>query len=236
MRSSLPSALLSVLLVPVLACAQGPEPKDTTLGQAPPEGAIVLLGAGDAPTGWVHRDGTTPARWPVEDGVMTVGAGTSDIRTERTFRGDYTLHVEFNVPYMPQARGQGRGNSGVYLQGRCELQVLDSHGLDSKDNDCGGIYQQYKPAVNACKPPLQWQTYDIDFRAPVVKDGAVAEPARVTIRQNDLVIHDNVEIRPTPGGIGEGTLEEGPLLLQDHGNAVQYRNIWLLPKAEAAAE
>lgn len=234
MRTSLAS--LSLLLTPVVACAHGPEPKDTTLGRQPPEGAIVLLGSGDELSGWVKRDGKTPAAWTFEDGVLTVRPGQGDILTDKTFTGDYTLHLEFNIPYMPEARGQGRGNSGVYLQGRCEVQVLDSYGLDSKDNDCGGIYRQHAPAVNACKPPLQWQTYDIDFKAPVVRDGRIVEKARVTIRQNDLVIHDDVEVDPTPGGVGEGSLAEGPLLLQDHGNLVQFRNIWLLPKGRAGAE
>lgn len=227
---------LSIMLTPVIACAQAPEPKDTTLGMAPPEGAIVLLGDGSELSGWVKRDGATPAPWPVEDGILTVAPGQGDILTKQTFDGDYTLHLEFNIPYMPEARGQGRGNSGVYIQGRCELQVLDSYGLDSKDNDCGGIYQQYAPLVNACKPPLQWQTYDIDFKAPVVRDGEVVEQARVTIRQNDLVIHDDAGVNPTPGGIDGGTLAEGPLLLQDHGNLVQFRNIWLLPKTPKSAD
>ncbi len=230
MRSLSIKSALPMVLAPVVAFSQAPEPKDTTLGKKPPEGAVVLLGPGDELSGWVKVDGKTPADWPLEDGILTVGAGKGTIMTKQTFDGDYTLHVEFNVPYMPEARGQGRGNSGVYLQGRCELQVLDSYGLDSQDNDCGGIYKQHAPAVNACKPPLQWQTYDIEFQAPVVRDGEVAKKARVTIRQNDLVIHDDVEIETTPGGIEGDTLAEGPLLLQDHGNAVQYRNIWLLPK------
>lgn len=221
--------LAFLLLGPVVACGQTPEPKDTTLGQKPPEGAVVLLGEGSALSGWIGRDGTSPPVWPFENGVLTVGAGRGDIRTVKEFEGDYLLHVEFSVPYMPQARGQGRGNSGVYLQGCCEVQVLDSYGLDSQDNDCGGIYRQHKPLVNACKPPLQWQTYDIAFKAPVVEGGEVVKKARVTIRQNDLVIHDDVEIDPTPGGIDGATLAKGPLLLQDHGNAVQFRNIWLKP-------
>ena len=133
-------------------------------------------------------------------------------------------------PTCRKAKGQARGNSGVYLEGIHELQVLDSYGLKSQDNDCGAIYKQVKPRVNACKPPLQWQTYDVTFHKARVKDGKVEKKARVTVIQNGIKIIDDAEISPTPGGIGainEG--DDGPLLLQDHGNAVQYRNIWLKP-------
>src|SRR3954453_2412814 len=159
---------------------------------------------------------------------MTVGRG--DIMTARTF-GNFVLHLEFNVPYMPDARGQGRGNSGVYLTGNHELQVLDSYGLKCQDNECGAIYKQIAPAVNACKPPLQWQTYDITFHKARLEDGKVTRKARVTVVQNGVKIIDNAEIVPTPGGISNKVPEgkDGPLLLQDHGNAVQYRNIWIKP-------
>jgi hypothetical protein len=130
---------------------------------------------------------------------------------------------------MPDARGQGRGNSGVYLAGNHELQVLDSYGLDSQNNDCGAIYQQIAPRVNACKPPLQWQTYDVTFHKAKVENGNVVKKARVTVYQNGVKIIDDAEISPTPGGTGAKEGEDGPLLLQDHGNAVQYRNIWIKP-------
>ena len=153
---------------------------------------------GESLAGWVSRDGKTPAAWPVADGIMTVRGG--DIMTTARF-GNFQLHVEFNVPYMPKARGQGRGNSGVYLGGIHELQVLDSYGLKPQDNDCGAIYKQIVPAVNACKPPLQWQTYDVTFHKAVVEDGKVVKKARLTVIQNGLTIIDNAEISPTPGGI-----------------------------------
>ncbi len=104
--------------------------------------------------------------------------GHGDIMTEKTF-ANFELHVEFNVPYMPNARGQARGNSGVYLTGNYELQVLDSYGLKIQDNDCGAIYHQVKPSVNACKPPLQWQTYDVTFHKAKVEDGKVVKESRV---------------------------------------------------------
>ncbi len=140
------------------------------------------------------------------------------------------MHLEFNIPYMPDAKGQARGNSGVYLQGNYELQVLDSYGLKPQSNDCGAIYQQIIPSVNACKPPLQWQTYDITFHAAKREGDKVVKKARLTVVQNGLTIIDDKEISPTPGGVGgikEG--EDGPIMLQDHGNKVQFRNIWIKP-------
>ena len=119
--------------------------------------------------------------------------------TEKTF-GNFELHVEFNVPYMPDAHGQARGNSGVYLTGNYELQVLDSYGLKIQDNDCGAIYHQINPAVNACKPPLQWQTYDVTFHKAKLEDGKVVKKARVTVIQNGIKIIDDAEISPSPGG------------------------------------
>jgi hypothetical protein len=210
------------------AVAGEAEPNDATLGKKPPEGAVVLFNGKDL-EGWVKADGKTPAAWTAADGVMTVEKGAGSIQTEKSF-GDFRLHLEFNVPYMPQAKGQARGNSGVYLEGIHELQVLDSYGLKPQDNDCGAIYKQVTPRVNACKPPLQWQTYDITFHKARVKDGKVEKKARVTVVQNGITIIDDAEISPTPGGIDkirEG--EDGPLMLQDHGNAVQYRNLWLQP-------
>jgi hypothetical protein len=202
-------------------------PGDATLGAKPPAGAIVLLGDTGL-EGWVAAHDRTPAKWPFADGVLRVGH--RDIMTEKTF-GSFDLHVEFNVPYMPNASGQGRGNSGVYLTGNHELQVLDSYGLKSQDNDCGAIYHQIAPSVNACKPPLQWQTYDVTFQKAKVQDGKVVKKARVTVIQNGVKIIDDAEISPTPGGISGSVAEgqDGPILLQDHGNPVEYRNIWLKP-------
>ena len=222
--------VLALALAPLAierAFAEDPKPNDKTLGLKPPEGATVLLG--DSLEAWTQGDGKAAAGWPVVDGAATVAKGS--IRTKAKF-GDFQMHVEFNVPYMPEAKGQGRGNSGVYLQGNYELQVLDSYGLKPQSNDCGAIYQQVIPAVNACKPPLQWQTYDITFHAARRDGDKVVKKARLTVVQNGLTIIDDREISPTPGGVGgikEG--EDGPIMLQDHGNKVQYRNIWIKPLA-----
>jgi hypothetical protein len=206
--------------------AEDPRPNDSTLGKTPPEGAVVLFD-GKSADGWIHRDGQ-PASWHLKAGALAVKPGSGDILTREKF-GDFQLHLEFNCPYMPDARGQARGNSGVYLNGLYEVQVLDSYGLKLQDNDCGAIYKQIIPKYNVCKPPLQWQTYDITFRKPRVKDGKVIEKARVTIVHNGVTTIENAEIDVTPGGTDVPLGEDGPLLLQDHGNDVQFRNIWLAP-------
>jgi hypothetical protein len=132
---------------------------------------------------------------------------------------------------MPKARGQGRANSGVYCQGRYEVQVLDSFGLEGKDNECGGIYTLHAPKVNMCYPPPQWQTYDIDFTAPRFADGKKTENARITVKHNGVLIQDNVDVKhDTAGNVVPEGPGPGPLHLQNHGNPVFYRNIWLVEK------
>ena len=211
----------------ILALLDEPKLSDATLGAKPPEGAVVLFD-GKSLDGWVKLDRKTPATWPVEDGILTVGKGQGPIMTTKTM-GDFQLHIEFNVPYMPKAKGQARGNSGVYLTGSHELQVLDSYGLPPKNNECGAIYQQVVPKVNACKPPLQWQTYDVTFHKAKLEGDKVMKKARVTAVQNGVTIIDDAEISPTPGGVGTKEGQDGPLMLQDHGNDVQFRNIWIKP-------
>lgn len=201
--------------------------------EPPPAGAIVLLDGKNLDE-WTASDGSNPT-WALVDGVaVEVRPGGGGLRTKRVFDGHYRLHVEFRVPYMPDAQGQARGNSGVYNQGRYEVQILDSYGLDSKDNDCGGIYEVAKPLTNACKAPTVWQTYDIDFRAPVYREGKKQSPARITVKQNGVLIHDDVAIPVdnTRAGLGGDPSKPGPLHLQDHGNPVQFRNVWLLPLDE----
>lgn len=195
----------------------------------PPPGAVVLFD-GKSLDNWTKRDGKAPAGFKLVAGdAMQVASG--DIVSKQKFDGKFKLHVEFRVPYMPKASGQGRGNSGVYLQGRYEVQVLDSYGLNSKDNDCGGIYGVAKPLVNACKAPAVWQTYDIEFQAPTCEGGKKVAPGLITVYHNGVLIHDKVKITSdnTAAGAGGNVCEPGPILLQDHGNPVQYRNIWVLP-------
>ena len=200
------------------------------LGAEPPEGAIVLFD-GTSLMAWEHTrvSPDRSAKWKLADGAMEVVPRTSSIVTKQKFT-DFQLHVEFRSPFMPTAREQQRGNSGVYLQGRYEVQVLDSYGLERRDNYCGGIYKVAAPAVNMCAPPGQWQTYDITFRAPRFdQDGEKTGNARVTVVHNGVTIHDEIELpQPTGGALDAHVARPGGIYLQDHRDRVQYRNIWLL--------
>ena len=197
------------------------ERKSPTLDAKPPKGAVVLF------------DGTTAEHWKngkVVDGLLA----NSNITSIPTFKS-YTAHLEFRTPYKPYARGQGRGNSGVYHWGRYETQVLDSFGLTGEQNECGGIYSIAKPRLNMCLPPLTWQTYDAEFTAPTFgPDGKVAEHARITVRLNGVVIHENQELPKTHTTAapisGAVTDSPGPIFIQAHGNPVFYRNIWAVPR------
>jgi hypothetical protein len=205
--------------------------KPPSLGQKPPAGAVVLLpfeeGKKTNLDAWVALKGG-PATWvPQEDGsVLIMGGG--DIQTKQEFT-NVVLHVEFRCPYMPAARGQGRGNSGVYLQSRYEVQVLDSFGLAPKDNECGGLYSVATPKVIASLPPARWQTYDITFHAPTVENGKIVKPATMSVAHNGIQIHRDVKIdHVTTAGVGGPIKSPAPLMLQDHGNPVRFRNIWLV--------
>ncbi len=195
--------------------------ESSTLGEKPPEGAIVLFDGGS-------KDEWTGGR--VDSATKFLNTDGSDISTKKKFN-NYTMHVEFFLPYRPDARGQGRGNSGFYQVNMYEVQILDSFGLDGKNNECGGIYSQVDPKLNMCLPPLQWQTYDADFTNAVSEDGKVVKKARLTLKLNGVVIHDDIEIPGKTGGARnepEGT--PGPILLQGHGNPLQFRNIWIVEK------
>jgi hypothetical protein len=188
-----------------------------TMGAEPPAGAIILFdGAG--------HDLFVNARVSSE-GWLQEGTQTRDAY------GDFCLHGEFRLPFKPLGRGQDRGNSGFYLQGRYEVQVLDSFGLEGVENECGAIYKLKRPDVNVCLPPLAWQTYDIDFTMPRFDEaGKKISDMRITVWQNGVIIHDHVDVpQKTGGGSSEGPAPL-PTKLQDHNNPVVYRNLWLLPK------
>jgi len=195
--------------------------------QALPENAVILFDGTDL-SNWHQKDGSA-ANWTIDDeGAMTVSKGS--IICDETFTDAY-VHVEFRCPDMPEAEGQAKGNSGVYLQGRYEIQVLDSYGWEVPGlGDCGGLYNQYAPLVNACKPPMEWQSYDIIFRAPRFDDaGEMPEDARMTLLQNEIAVQNNVGLSgPTGGQLDENVAQPGPLMLQDHGDLVSYRNVWLV--------
>lgn len=188
-----------------------------TLGAAAPAGAIVLF------------DGKTADNF--ENGKLVDGQylGATSCKSKEQL-GDHKLHIEFRTPFMPGHSGQARGNSGVYVQGRYEVQVLDSFGLEGENNECGGIYSLGRPIVNMCLPPLTWQTYDIDFTAPKTDADGKRVNARITVRHNGVVIHKDVELKQgTPGGLPMGDAPES-LFLQDHGDPVVFRNIWVEKK------
>lgn len=186
-----------------------------TMGAKPPANAIVLFN-GQASEHLLNAKVTS-------DGLLEVGCETKDVYQ------NFSLHAEFRIPYMPYARGQGRGNSGFYLQRRYEVQVLDSFGLESQFNDCASLYRFRTPDLNMCFPPLRWQTYDITFQgARFAPTGEKVCKARITVIQNGIPVHNNVELEnKTGGGKPEGA---NPLhiLIQNHRNPVQFRNIWLI--------
>jgi hypothetical protein len=201
--------------------------RSPTEGLKPPPGAVVLFD-GQNLDSWTAADGMTPPNWMLEGGILRVGRG--DILSKVRFTKPHTIHLEFRLPFMPRARGQARANSGVYIQNRYELQILDSFGLEGKNNEAGGFYSQYDPKINMCYPPLQWQTYDIEFTPARFENGRKTASARATVRHNGVVVQDNVELKgPTPGGAAESE-EGGGIRLQDHGDPLMFRNIWVLEK------
>ncbi len=193
-----------------------------TLGAVPPSDAIILFDGSQQSLTEHWEDGAKRT----DDGFLFQGA------TTRLRFGNYRLHLEFQTPFMPTASGQGRGNSGVYHQGRYETQVLDSFGLEGKNNESGGIYSVRAPDLNMCLPPLSWQTYDVEFNAATFDEkGNKSSPATITVSLNGVPVQTGVAIpSPTTAAPLPETPDAGPIHLQDHGNPVRYRNIWLVPR------
>jgi hypothetical protein len=222
--------------------AARPQPPTVTPGAAagaPPSDAIVLFDGQDL-AGWVSVKTGEPAAWKVEDGYMEVVKGTGNIKTTAQF-GDCQLHVEFASPVEIVGQSQGRGNSGVFLMGLYEVQVLDCYDNPTySDGTVGAIYGQHPPLANASRKPGAWQVYDIVFIAPRWgADDKLASPARLTVFLNGVLVqHDRAAQGPT----GHKTVSnydtphgaEGPLMLQDHTNPVRFRNIWVRPIVEEA--
>ena len=196
----------------------------------PPSDAIVLFDGKDL-SKWAHKDGS-PAKWNVENGYAEVVAKTGEIHTTQPF-GDCQLHVEFSEPTPPHGESQERGNSGVFLMGLYEIQVLDSYENKTyADGQASAVYGQYPPLVNASRPPGQWQWYDIVFHGPRFDAaGKLLRPARVTVFHNGVLVQDNVEPTGPTGHHQRPPYVAGPdklpLALQDHGNPIRYRNIWI---------
>ncbi|PWJ59564.1 uncharacterized protein DUF1080 [Dyadobacter jejuensis] len=216
-----------------------PEPRIVTAGKADqsvsgftaPSDAIVLFDGRNLDN-WVLADGkSSPAPWTVSDGIMTVVPKSGNIKTKQNF-GDYQLHIEWRTPAVVDGNGQGRGNSGVFMQGIYELQVLDSYNNRTYSNgQAGSIYKQTMPLVNASKGPGEWQTYDVVYTAPHFnKDGMMTIPPYITVLHNGVLVQNHTMIQGTTPYVGQPTIEphgRGPILLQDHNNTTSFRNIWI---------
>ena len=241
---------LALLFVAIWAVAQEEEPMQMkpemteiwdpevpviTPGETPvdaPSDAIVLFDGTDLGREWTNADGGEPG-WLVEDGCVTVTPRAGVIKTKRVFE-DFQLHIEWRTPAEVKGESQGRGNSGIFLQELYEVQVLDNYNNRTyRNGQAGSLYKQYAPLVNACKGPGVWQVYDIIYTAPRFnEDGTFFTPPTVTVLQNGVLVQNHVKLRgPTEYiGVPEYFIEKhGPkgIVLQDHGNPVSYRNIWI---------
>jgi hypothetical protein len=195
-------------------------------GTEPPSDAIVLFAGKDLGQ-WTSMDGS-PAKWEVKDGYVQVN-GTGSIRTKEEF-GDVQLHVEWATPSEVKGEGQGRGNSGVYLEGRYEIQVLDSYNNKTYFNgQAGSFYGNFAPLVNASRKPGEWQTYDIIFHTPKKGENGQVVPRSFTVLHNGVLVQDHIPVKggATTAAAYNDVAEKAPLVLQDHGNPVRFRNIWI---------
>lgn len=246
-RAAAPVCLALALAAGAVALAQQaqpakepPQPKIITPGspahpELAPSDAVVLFD-GTSLDAWTKTDGK-PVEWTLDNAKvkgspMTCKPGSGSITTKQTF-GDMQVHIEFATPKADAEAGlksQGRGNSGVYIQGRYEVQILDSYQNETyPDGQCGSVYKQHAPLVNVSRAPGEWQSYDIIFTAAKFDAaGKKTANARVTVLHNGVLIQNNSEITgPTGGAMGEDESKPGGLMLQDHGNFVQYRNVWV---------
>lgn len=199
---------------------------------APPSDAVVLLGLKDnAISEWVNCEEGKPVGWQIENGIMTVKPQSGSIRTKKDF-GDFQLHLEWSAPTEIVGESQGRGNSGVFMQGMYEVQILDNYQNETYANgQAGSIYKQTPPLVNACQKPGKWNTYDIVYTAPRFKeDGSLQSHGRITVLHNGVLVQNNTMILGTTEFIGFPRIVahgKGPIILQDHLNPVRFRNIWI---------
>ena len=199
---------------------------------APPSDAVVLLGLKDnAISEWVNCEEGKPVGWQIENGIMTVKPHSVSIRTKKEF-GDFQLHLEWSAPTEIVGESQGRGNSGVFMQGMYEVQILDNYQNETYANgQAGSIYKQTPPLVNACQKPGKWNTYDIIYTAPRFKeDGSLQSHGRITVLHNGVLVQNNTMILGTTEFIGFPRIVahgKGPIILQDHLNPVRFRNIWI---------
>ena len=209
-----------------------PEPKVVTPGaisSKAPSDAIILFNGSNLDA-WQHQNGKE-VEWHLEDGAMTVKKGSGSIKTKQTF-GSIQLHIEWRTPSVVKGEGQGRGNSGIFMQEKYELQVLDSYNNRTYSNgQAGSLYKQAIPLVNACKGPGEWQTYDIIYQSPTFKDDSTYEtPPYITVLHNGVLIQNHTALKGTTEYIGAPKVKKhgkASIMLQDHGNPVSYRNIWI---------
>ncbi|MCL4196889.1 MAG: DUF1080 domain-containing protein [Phycisphaerales bacterium] len=209
----------------------GLQPPVVTPGRAgsPPSDAVVLFD-GTSLDGWTHG-GNRAAEWIIEGDAMVVKPGSGSLISRATF-GDAQFHLEFATPVEVHGEGQERGNSGLYIQGRYEVQILDSFENETyPDGQCSAIYGQYAPLANASRPPGEWQTYDVIFRAAKFDaDGKRLAPATITVLHNGVLTQDCVELKGVTGGaLSAESADPGPIMLQDHGNRMRFRTIWVRP-------
>jgi hypothetical protein len=198
------------------------ERKSPTLGAKSPDGAVVLFAKPEDVEKWNDAEIAK-----LSDGEFLSCKPGKNILSKLAFKS-YKIHLEFRLAWMPNSTGQGRSNSGLYVQNLYECQILDSFGLKGENNECGGFYTQYAPSVNMCLPPMVWQTYDIEFTAAKFDGDKRTDKARVTMFHNGVKIHDNIELPgPTPGGQKDES-KAGPVHLQWHGDPLVYRNIWVV--------